>query len=181
MNQCIHNIDLLRWIGGDVESVVGITNNFQHPYIEAEDFGTAIIKFKSGTIGTIEGTVNVFPHNFEETLTVFGERGTVKLGGKSVNTIDFWEFADGKDTLEDVQREFTEEPPNIYGFGHMPLYTDFIKAVADKSKSYITAEDGRCAMELVLGIYQSSVIGNFVEFPLKKYSNFEFTGDSNKK
>ena len=70
-------------MGGEVESVTGITKNFKHPYIEAEDYGTAIVRFKNGAIGTIEGTVNAYPHNLEETLTVFGERGTVRLGGKS--------------------------------------------------------------------------------------------------
>lgn len=174
MNQCIHNIDLLRWIGGDVESVIGATGNFQHPYIEAEDFGAAIVQFKSGAIGTLEGTVNVYPHNFEETLAVFGERGTAKLGGKSVNAIEVWEFADGKDTLEDVQREFTEDPPDIYGFGHTPLYRDFIEAIANKQTPYISAEDGKCAMECVLAIYQSSESGSFAKFPLGKCSSLDF-------
>lgn len=176
MNQCIHNIDLLRWIGGDVESVTGVTNNFQHPYIEAEDFGTAIVKFKSGAVGTVEGTVNVYPRNMEETLTVFGERGTVKLGGKSLNTIELWEFEDSKDSLEDVQREFTESPPDIYGFGHTPLYRDFIEAINDNRRPYISAEDGKRAMLFVLAIYQSSARGHFVKFPLETCSTIDFKG-----
>lgn len=176
MNQCIHNIDLLRWIGGDIESVIGVTDNFRHPYMEAEDFGTAIVRFKSGAVGTIEGTVNVFPHNLEETLTVFGERGTVRLGGKSVNAIEVWEFADGKDTLEDIRREFTEMPPDIYGFGHTPLYADFIRAIVNQCDSYITAEDGKRALELVLAIYQSGVEGSFVRFPFGNCSSTDFMG-----
>lgn len=176
MNQCIHNIDLLRWIGGDIESVVGVTGNFQHSYIEAEDFGTAIVRFKSGAVGTIEGTVNVFPRNLEETLTVFGEYGTVQLGGKSVNTIETWEFADGKDRLEDIRCEFMEEPPDIYGFGHTPLYTDFMKAIADRREPYITAEDGKRAVECVLAVYQSSVTGNSAKLPLETCSSLDFVG-----
>lgn len=174
MNQCIHNIDLLRWVGGEVESVTGTTKNFQHPYIEAEDFGTAIVRFKNGIIGTIEGTVNAYPHNLEETLTVLGERGTVRLGGKSVNMIEVWEFAGQGDTLADIQEEFSETPPNIYGFGHSPLYADFIHAVQKKCAPYITASDGKQAMDIVLAIYQSSITGNAVSFPLADCSSLDF-------
>lgn len=174
MNQCIHNIDLLRWVGGEVESVTGITRNFQHPYIEAEDYGTAIVRFKNGIIGTIEGTVNIYPRNLEETLTVFGERGTVRLGGKSVNTIEVWEFADHRDTLADIKEEFSEEPPNIYGFGHKPLYTDFISAVKEKRAPYISASDGKQAMEIVLSIYRSSRSGTAAVFPLADCSSLDF-------
>lgn len=174
MNQCIHNIDLLRWIGGDIESLIGVTDNFRHPYMEAEDFGTAIIKFKSGAVGTIEGTVNVFPHNLEETLTVFGERGTVRLGGKSVNTVEVWEFADEKDTLDDIRHEFTEMPPDIYGFGHTPLYSDFIRAIENQCDPYVTVRDGKHAMELVLAIYQSGINKNFVRLPLGDCSHMDF-------
>ena len=174
MNQCIHNIDLLRWVGGEVESVTGTTKNFQHPDLEAEDIGTPRVSFKNGIIGTIEGTVNAYPHNLEETLTVLGERGTVRLGGKSVNTSEVWEFAGQGDTLADIQEEFSETPPNIYGFGHSPLYADFIHAVQKKCAPYITASDGKQAMDIVLAIYQSSITGNAVSFPLADCSSLDF-------
>lgn len=174
MNQCIHNIDLVRWLGGEVKTVTGVTGNFQHPYIQGEDFGAAILQFENGAIGTVEGTVNVFPHNLEETLTVFGERGTVRLGGKSVNTVEVWDFADGKDTLADIQRESSEQPPNIYGFGHVPLYADFIRAVAEKRSPSVTGLDGKQAMELVLAIYKSSAEKRPVDLPLTGVSSLDF-------
>ena len=69
MNQCIHGIDLLRWMFGDeVEEVYGTTRQQFHDYLEAEDVGMAVVKFKNGAIGTIEGTTNVYPKNLEETL-----------------------------------------------------------------------------------------------------------------
>ena len=176
MNQCIHNIDLLRWFGGEAASVFGVTNNFSHPYIQGEDFGTAIVRFTSGAAGTLEGTVNVYPRNLEETLTVFGERGTVKLGGHSVNTILEWSFADGKDSLADVQREFTENPPDIYGFGHTPLYADFVAAIAEKRQPYVTAEDGKNALEMVLAIYRSSKEQAETALPLENCGSLDFTG-----
>ena len=94
MNQCIHGIDLLRWMMGDeIEEIYGATRQQFHDYLEAEDVGMAVIKFKNGAIGTIEGTTNVFPKNLEETLYIFGENGTVKIGGTSTNNIDVWDFA----------------------------------------------------------------------------------------
>ena len=95
MNQCIHGIDLLCWMLGDeVESVYGVTKQQFHNYLEAEDVGMAVVKFKNGAVATIEGTTNVYPQNLEESLYLFGESGTVKLGGKSANNIDIWEFAE---------------------------------------------------------------------------------------
>ena len=76
MNQCIHGIDLLRWMMGDeVEEVYGVTRQQFHDYLEAEDVGLAVVKFKNGAVGTIEGTTNVYPKNLEETLYLFGEQG----------------------------------------------------------------------------------------------------------
>ena len=84
MNQCIHGIDLLRWMMGDeIEEIYGVTRQRFHHYLEAEDVGLAVVKFKNGAIGTIEGTTNVYPKNLEETLYIFGEKGTVKIGGTS--------------------------------------------------------------------------------------------------
>ena len=104
MNQCIHGIDLLRWMMGDeIEEIYGATRQQFHDYLEAEDVGMAVVKFKNGAIGTIEGTTNVYPKNLEETLYIFGENGTVKIGGTSTNNIDVWDFAD--ETEEDNQNK----------------------------------------------------------------------------
>ena len=93
MNQCIHGIDLLRWLmGGEVDTVYGVTRQQFHHYLEAEDVGMAVVTFKNGAVATIEGTTNVYPKNLEETLYLFGENGTVKIGGSSTNNIDVWDF-----------------------------------------------------------------------------------------
>ena len=95
MNQCIHGIDLLRWMmGGEADTVYGVTRRRQHPYLEAEDLGMAVVTFRNGAVATVEGTVNVYPRNLEESLYLFGETGTVKIGGTSTNNIDVWDFAD---------------------------------------------------------------------------------------
>ena len=103
MNQCIHNIDLLRWMmGDDIVEVMAYTDQIEHPYLEAEDLGMALVKFKNGSYGLIEGTTNVFPKNLEETLYIFGEKGTAKAAGTSDNIIEEWVFADGLDNPEEV-------------------------------------------------------------------------------
>ena len=163
-------------MGSDIEEVFAYTQNFAHPYIEAEDTGLAVVKFQNGGLGLIEGTVNVYPKNLEETLYVFGERGTAKLGGTSVNRIDEWAFEDGIDTLESVRDEFSENPPDVYGFGHTPLYADFIKAIKNKTEPYITLADGKKSVEMILAIYKSSATGMPVKLPLKECSTMDFVG-----
>ncbi len=174
MNQCIHNMDLLRWfMGNEIIEVVGMTDNLNHDFIEAEDLGIALIRFANGAYGIVEGTTNVYPQNLEETLYLFGEKGTVKTGGQSVNRIEEWHFADLLDDPEEVKAKYHENPPNVYGFGHKPLYADVIEAIQDDRAPYITAEDGRRALELVLAIYKSAKEGVSVKFPLNNYSTLD--------
>ncbi len=177
MNQCIHNIDLLRWMMGDeIDEVVGMTDRLHHDYIETEDFGIALIRFKNGSYGVIDGTTNVYPKNLEETLYIFGEKGTVKAGGESVNIIEEWQFADILDDPKEVKARFHENPPNIYGYGHTPLYADVINAIKQDRQPYITAMDGKRALELVLAIYKSASEGCSVKLPLTECAATDFIG-----
>ena len=177
MNQCIHNIDLLRWMmGGEISEVIGMTDNLTHNYIEAEDLGIALIRFKNGSYGIVEGTTTIFPRNLEETLYIFGEEGTVKAGGKSVNLIEEWLFKDNIDNSEVIKKTYCENPPNIYGFGHTPLYQDVIEAIENNRQPYVSAKDGRDALELVLAIYESETNGKVVKLPLSGLSTENYIG-----
>lgn len=177
MNQCVHNIDLMRWMmGNDINEVFAYTDNLNHSLIETEDLGIALVKFKNGSYGVIEGTTNVFPKNLEETLYIFGEKGTVKAGGKSVNIIEEWLFFDMIDNAEEVKSKYHENPPNVYGFGHTPLYADVINAIKTNSKPYVSAEDGRRALELVLAIYKSAAENMVVKLPLYECTTLDFKG-----
>ena len=176
MNQCIHGVDLLRWmLGGEIEEVYGVTKRRFHDYLECEDLGVAIVKFKNGATGTIEGTVNVYPRNLEETLYLFGETGTVKLGGTSTNNIDVWDFAD--EDVEDAEaRNLREATSNVYGNGHTSLFADMMDAVAHDRAPYVDARAGRDALELVLAIYQSAATGKPVKLPLGDIASADFAG-----
>lgn len=177
MNQCIHGIDLLRWMLGDeVEEVYGATRRQFHDYLEAEDVGLAVVKFKNGAIGTIEGTTNVYPKNLEETLYVFGEKGTVKLGGTSTNNIDVWNFAD-ESAADAKNKGLQEATSNVYGNGHTSLFADMVDAIEHDRKPYVDAVAGRNALEMVLAIYKSQKTGAPVKLPLTDFASTDMAGE----
>ena len=171
MNQCIHNADLMCWLLGDIEEVFAYTANQHHGYIEGEDLGLALIKAKSGAYGLFEGTVNIFPRNLEETFYVFGEKGTAKADGTSVNRISEWKFANSApDEESNIICECSETPPNIYGFGHTRLYEDVIRAISTGTAPLIDGREGKKALELILAIYKSKKTGLPVRLPLSDFS-----------
>ncbi|MDR1619110.1 MAG: Gfo/Idh/MocA family oxidoreductase [Clostridiales bacterium] len=177
MNQSIHGIDLLRWMmGNEIDEVFAYTRRQFHPYLECEDVGLAVVKFKNGAIGAIEGTTNVFPENLEETLYIFGQNGTVKVGGKSCNTIDVWEFAGEEAEDAALKNGLREKTENVYGNGHAYVYADMLAAIKENRPPYITGEDGRRALELVLAIYKSAGEGRPVQLPLRGFSTKDMQG-----
>ena len=176
MNQCIHGIDLLRWMMGDeVVSVYGVTRQQQHDYLEVEDIGMAVVTFANGAVATIEGTTNVYPQNLEETLFLFGEKGTVKLGGKSTNNIDVWDFADETEA-DEKNKGLEEATSNVYGNGHTSLYADVIDAIKNDRKPYVDAVAGRNALEMILSIYKSVKTGEVVKLPLTDFASLDMKG-----
>lgn len=177
MNQCIHGIDLLRWMFGDeVEEVYGQTRRRLHDYLEAEDVGMAVVKFKNGAIATIEGTTNVYPRNLEETLYIFGEKGTVKLGGTSTNNIDIWDF-ENEQEIDRENKGLEEAARNVYGNGHTSLYADMVDAIKSDRKPYVDAVAGKNALELVLAIYKSQKTGKPVRLPLEDFASVSMLGE----
>ncbi len=144
MNQCIHNIDLLQWMmGGEIDTVYAQCDTFLRD-IEAEDFGAIVIRFKNGAIGIIEGSACVYPKNLEETLSIFGEKGTACIGGLAVNKIETWKFEDGTENEEeDILKAQEGDPDSVYGFGHTPLFKDTIDAVKEDRAPLVSGEEGK--------------------------------------
>ncbi|KPU45369.1 glucose--fructose oxidoreductase precursor [Oxobacter pfennigii] len=173
MNQCIHNIDLLQWMmGGEVDSVYAQCGTFIRD-IEAEDFGAIIIRFKNGAIGIVEGTACVYPKNLEETLSIFGEKGTVCIGGIAVNKIETWRFADGLDNEAEILKRQEGDPDSVYGFGHTPLFKDMIDSIKSDKEPLISGESGKVAMEIILAAYKSQKTGMPVKFPIGDFSTID--------
>ena len=139
MNQCIHNIDLLQWMmGGEIERISSETDTFIRN-IETEDFGAMLIRFKNGAVGVVEGSVCVYPRNLEETLSIFGEKGTVVIKNGKIET---WRFED--------ERDYDNAELDETNLGHTPLYKDFIDAINDNSEPLVNGEEGKKAVEIIL-------------------------------
>jgi len=165
MNQSIHNIDLLQWMLGPAESVFGYTTTALRK-IEMEDVAGAVIKFKNGAIGLIEAASTIYPKNIEETLSIFGETGSVIIGGIAVNRVEVWEFPDSEAEKAQIFASQESDPPNIYGFGHREIIADMIRAVKTGGNPAVPGEEGRKALEIILAIYRCQETGRPVRLPL---------------
>lgn len=173
MNQCIHYTDLLQWIMGDVEEVFAYTDRLAHPYIEAEDMGLALVRFRSGAYGSIEGTVNVYPNNLSDSMAFFGEFGTVAVSGKYLDETQRWQFSDGTSSMSESLEKYCVSD---LGSGHTPLYRDMIDSVLRDREPVCSGTEGRKALELVLAVYESSATGMPVRLPLGHGSTNDYTG-----
>jgi len=142
----------------------GQTGNYLHSYNETEDYGSIIVRFKNKAIGNIEGTVCVYPKNMEETLTILGEKGTVVIGGLALNKILVWDFEDKQESLEQMQKEYNSEIPNVYGKGHSPLYNNFINSIKDNSLPLIDGNEGKKSLSIILVAYKSQKYSRVINY-----------------
>jgi len=165
MNQASHYVDLIQWLMGPVESVMAKTATLARR-IETEDSGIAILKFRSGALGTIEVTMLAYPRNLEGSLTILGEKGSAKIGGTAVNKIEHWEFADHDDDDKLIEGANTS-PPNVYGLGHQGYYRNVLAVLRGEAKPDTDGRAGRKSLELILGIYESARTGREVPLPLR--------------
>jgi UDP-N-acetyl-2-amino-2-deoxyglucuronate dehydrogenase len=166
MNQASHYVDLIQWLLGPVESVMAKTAT-QARRIEAEDSGAAILSFASGAIGVIEVNVLTYPKNLEGSLTIMGERGTIRVGGTAVNRVEHWTFAEPDDDDRAVESgAINTDPPNVYGFGHAGFYRDVVAALRGEITPATDGRAGRSSLELILAIYESARRGSTVTLPL---------------
>jgi len=152
MNQAIHSIDLLQWmINSEVERVHSERDTFLRE-IEMEDFGALLIRFKNRAIGIVEGSACVYPKNLEKRLSIFGEKGTVIIGGLAVNEIKVWQFADQRDYDQEESHLVIDD---IYGDGHIALYKDFREAIIKGREPLINGEEGQKSLQIVLKAYEN--------------------------
>lgn len=165
MNQASHYVDLIQWIVGPVDGVMAMTATLARK-IETEDTGVAILRFRSGALGVIEVTMLTYPRNMEGSITVLGEKGSVKIGGTAVNKVERWEFADPEPD-DEIVRSMDSNPPNIYGYGHEGYYRNVLAVLRGHAKADTDGRAGRKSLELILGIYESAKTGCEVPLPLK--------------
>jgi UDP-N-acetyl-2-amino-2-deoxyglucuronate dehydrogenase len=156
--QFSHFIDLLYWLLGDITDVESYMKNFAHQdYIAFEDTGVVILRFNSGTIGTVNYTVNSFDRNMEGSLTLFGERGTVKIGGQYLNTIDYQEIENYK--ISDLA---TGNLANSYGAyhgsmsNHDKVFANIVSVLRDNGAMTTTPFEAMKTVEIISRIYQAA-------------------------
>jgi UDP-N-acetyl-2-amino-2-deoxyglucuronate dehydrogenase len=165
MNQASHYVDLIQWLGGPVESVMAKTATLARR-IETEDSAVVILRFRSGALGVIEVTMLTYPRNLEGSITILGEKGTVKIGGTAVNRVEHWAFADYDDDDKLVESA-TSSPPNVYGFGHAGYYRNVLAVLRGDAVPDTDGRAGRKSLELILGAYESAKSGREVSLPLR--------------
>ena len=156
--QATHHLDLMQWFMGPVESVQCQTAT-RLMQIEVEDTAAAILRFRSGALGTFEATTAARPTDIGCTLSLLGERGTVVVGGMAVNTIEQWRFDHGEDDLESVAASASQEVSSVYGKGHLPYLADVIEALRSGRPGMVEAEEGRRNIEILAALYESAAIG----------------------
>ncbi len=159
--QFSHFIDLLYWMVGDVKSVKSYMGNFNHEgIIEFEDTGVVILEFYNGAIGTINYTVNSYEKNMEGSLILFGEKGTVKIGGQYLNELEYQNIKDYK--IENLPEG---NKPNNYGnyvgsmSNHDKVYDNLIEVLQHNATITTNSFEGLKTVEIIEKIYSAAARG----------------------
>ncbi len=164
MNQASHYVDLLEWLGGSIESVQAMTATLARS-IEAEDTGVLNIRWRNGAIGSMCVSMLTYPKNLEGSITVLGEKGTVRLDGVALNEIKHWDFADDGLKKIDVE-QLGYAPTSVYGNGHSLYYENVIQTLRGQAKPATDGHSGLKSLELLIASYLSSREGKTVHLPL---------------
>jgi UDP-N-acetyl-2-amino-2-deoxyglucuronate dehydrogenase len=165
MNQASHYVDLVDWLIGPVESVQAYVATLARN-IQVEDTATVGVRWRSGALGSINVTMLTYPKNFEGSITIIGERGTVRIGGVAVNEIQHWEFAD-QDPDDERVRTASYETTSVYGFGHPLYYDNVIKTLRGTAEAETDGREGLRSLEILIASYLSARDGRRVALPLE--------------
>lgn len=165
MNQASHYIDLFDWIVGPVESVMAYTATLGRD-IEVEDSGVAALRWRSGAMGTLNVTMLTYPKNMEGSITILGEKGTVRIGGMAVNEIQKWEFSEQHEDDKCV-KDVSYETTSVYGFGHPLYYQNVIQTLRGTASAETDGREGLKSLELLIAMYMSSRDGKRIALPLE--------------
>ena len=165
MNQASHYIDLIDWIVGPVESLHAYTATLAR-VIEVEDTGVISLRWRNGALGSMNVTMLTYPNNFEGSITMLGEKGTVRIGGVAVNEIKQWDFAESDEDDRKV-KEASYETTSVYGFGHPLYYDNVIKVLRGEAEPETDGREGLKSLEILIATYLSARDGKRVALPLE--------------
>ena len=165
MNQASHYIDLLDWLVGPVMSVQAMTGTLARD-IEVEDTGVLNVRWRSGALGSVAVTMLTYPKNLEGSITILGEKGTVKIGGVAVNEIQNWDFAE-PDVDDKHVEESSYQTSSVYGFGHPAFYHNVIETLRGEAEPETDGREGLRSLELLIAAYLSARDGREFSLPLE--------------
>ncbi len=165
MNQASHYVDLLDWLIGPVESVQAYTATLARN-IQVEDTGVVSIRWRTGALGSMNVTMLTYPKNLEGSITIIGEKGTVRIGGVAVNKIEHWSFAEPDADDEQVERA-SYETTSVYGFGHPLYYDNVIRSLRGEAIPETDGREGLRSLEILIATYLSARDGRRVALPLE--------------
>ncbi len=164
MNQASHYVDLVDWLIGPVESVQAYIATLARN-IQVEDTATVGVRWRSGTLGSVNVTMLTYPNNFEGSVTILGENGTVRVGGVAVNEIQHWQFADARPEDKDIAAA-SYATTSVYGFGHPLYYENVIQSLRGQAEPETDGREGLRSLEILIASYLSARDGRRVALPL---------------
>jgi UDP-N-acetyl-2-amino-2-deoxyglucuronate dehydrogenase len=166
MNQASHYVDLLDWLIGPIESMQAYTATMARD-IEVEDSGVLSIRWRSGALGSMNVTMLTYPKNLEGSITILGEKGTVRVGGVAVNEIQHWEFADKRPEDDNVSAA-SYQTTSVYGFGHPLYYENVVKVLRGEAEPETDGREGLRSLEVLTAAYLAARDGKRVSLPLDR-------------
>lgn len=164
MNQASHYVDLLDWLIGPVERVQAMMSTTRD--IEVEDTGVLNVKWRNGALGSMSVTMLTYPNNLEGSITILGEKGTVRIGGVAVNDIQLWQFAEPRDYDAQI-KDANYQTTSVYGFGHPLYYKNVIDVMRGDAQPETDGREGLKSLELLIAAYRSAREGRAVSLPLE--------------
>ncbi|WP_322522338.1 Gfo/Idh/MocA family oxidoreductase [Guyparkeria halophila] len=165
MNQASHYVDLFDWLIGPIADVQAMTGTLGRD-IEVEDSGVLNVRWRTGALGSMSVTMLTYPKNLEGSITILGEKGTVKVGGVAVNEIEHWEFDEPRDYDEDVVKA-NYETTSVYGFGHPLYYKNVVDTLRGDAEPETDGREGLKSLELLIAAYLSARDRKTISLPLE--------------
>ncbi|SEA73327.1 UDP-N-acetyl-2-amino-2-deoxyglucuronate dehydrogenase [Thiothrix caldifontis] len=164
MNQASHYVDLLDWLIGPVDKVQAMMSTTRD--IEVEDTGVLNVRWRNGALGSMSVTMLTYPQNLEGSITILGEKGTVRIGGVAVNDIQLWQFDEPRDY--DAQTQSANyETTSVYGFGHPLYYKNVVDVMRGVAEPETDGREGLKSLEMLIAAYLSARDGKTVSLPLE--------------
>jgi UDP-N-acetyl-2-amino-2-deoxyglucuronate dehydrogenase len=164
MNQASHYIDLLDWLIGPIDKVQAMMSTTRD--IEVEDTGVMNVRWRNGTLGSASITMLTYPKNLEGSITILGEKGTVRVGGVAVNDIQHWEFDEPRDYDQQI-KEANYQTTSVYGFGHPLYYKNVIDVLRGEAEPETDGREGLKSLEVLIAAYLSARDNGTVSLPLE--------------